>query len=200
MKKITVYILAAVMLLFTAGCTKATDADKIINEQIIEQETQSIVFQESEETKSTQSTSSYTESVTKTDPPETQIDLPEDTDPRSVHADVDLTKMSATMVYAEVYNIMTEPDAYLGKKIRARGPFDALDWEETNLTYYYVIISDATACCQTGIEFIWDDNTHAYPEDYPAKESIIEIVGTFSSYEELGKTYYYISTEDITVL
>lgn len=39
-------------------------------------------------------------------------------------AEVDLTVLSSTMVYAEVYNMLyNDPESYLGKTVRARGEF-----------------------------------------------------------------------------
>ncbi|MEA5083579.1 MAG: hypothetical protein VB018_05420 [Lachnospiraceae bacterium] len=111
--------------------------------------------------------------------------------------DVDLTILSSTMVYAEVYNMMLNPDEYVGKTIKIKGPYYAEYWDDTQKYYHYVIISDATACCQSGIEFIWDDNSHVYPDEYPENETEIEIRGVFSSYEELGQKYYYLNVEDI---
>jgi len=108
-----------------------------------------------------------------------------------------LTLLSSTMVYSEVYNMMVNPDNYLGKTIKIIGPYNAEYFEETGKYYHFIIISDATACCQNGIEFIWDDNSHTYPDDYPEDNTIIEVVGIFSSYEESGGTYYYLKTEAI---
>ena len=35
--------------------------------------------------------------------------------------DVDLTKLSSTMVYSEVYNMMYTPDDYIGKTVKMKG-------------------------------------------------------------------------------
>ena len=40
--------------------------------------------------------------------------------------DVDRTTLSSTMVYSEVYNMMSEPDGYLGKTVKMDGSFDVL--------------------------------------------------------------------------
>ena len=113
--------------------------------------------------------------------------------------DVDLTALSSTMVYAEVYNMMTSPDDYMGKTIKMSGPYYASFYDETGSYYHYVIVEDASACCQSGLEFIWKGE-HNYPNDYPADQTKIEVVGVFESYEELGQTYYYLSVDDIGVL
>lgn len=46
----------------------------------------------------------------------------ETVDPAAMHStkgiDVDLTQLSSTMIYAEVYNMMVTPDEYVGKTVR----------------------------------------------------------------------------------
>lgn len=37
--------------------------------------------------------------------------------------DVDLTALSSTMVYSEVYNIITNPEDYIGKTVKMHGQF-----------------------------------------------------------------------------
>lgn len=133
-----------------------------------------------------------------------EVDQPQETDAMFAQQedtysdiDVDLTELSSTMVYAEVYNMMLTPDAYVGKTIKIRGQYYAQYWEETDKYYHYVIISDATECCQSGIEFIWDDNSHVYPDEYPKGDSEIQIEGVFNFYEEAGEKYYCLNADAI---
>ena len=119
--------------------------------------------------------------------------------PSSGDFDVDLTALSSTMVYAEVYNMLTKPDNYIGKTVRMSGPYYASYFDETGLYYHYVVIEDASECCQQGLEFIWDGD-HTYPEDYPKEKTKIEVSGVFGKYDELGKTYYYLAVDDLSVM
>lgn len=112
--------------------------------------------------------------------------------------DVDLTALSSTMVYAEVFSMMSNPDEYFGKTIKMSGPYGVSFYDKTGLYYHYIIIEDAAACCQQGLEFMWNGN-HDYPKDYPKELSEIEVTGVFESYEELGQTYYYLVVDDIIV-
>lgn len=113
--------------------------------------------------------------------------------------DVDLTKMSSIMVYSEVYNMMVEPETYIGKTIKIQGPYYASYWDQTDNYYHYVIIEDATACCTQGLEFIWDNNEHQFPDEYPEDYTEVEISGTFNKYEEEGQEFYYIAASDIVI-
>ncbi len=102
--------------------------------------------------------------------------------------DVDLTELNSQMVYAQVYDMVTKPDDYMGQKVRAKGPFSYFKDEQTGKEYFAVLISDATACCSQGIEFVLDGE-HTYPDDYPALETEITVSGDFNYYKEGVNTY-----------
>ena len=102
--------------------------------------------------------------------------------------DVDLASMSGTIVYSEVFNMMTYPADYEGKTIRMRGEFVRFDDESTGHTYFACIIQDATACCAQGIEFDTGDR-YKFPDDFPAEGDQITVKGVFSTYME-GDTMY----------
>ena len=100
--------------------------------------------------------------------------------------DIDLTRLSSTMVYSEVYNMMNSPESYVGKMIRMNGKLAVYKYPERN--YYTCIIKDATACCQQGMEFLWAGN-HKYPDDYPNEGDGIIVTGVFDIYYE-GENKY----------
>ena len=102
--------------------------------------------------------------------------------------DVDLTKLSSTMVYSEVYNMMVSPDNYTGKTVKMNGAFAYYEDPETKKQYFACIIADATACCSQGLEFILTGE-HTYPNDYPELNSEITVTGIFETYEENGFKY-----------
>lgn len=106
----------------------------------------------------------------------------------SNNLDVDLTKLSSTMVYSEVYNMMYTPDDYIGKTVKMKGQFAYYEDPETKAQYFACIIADATACCSQGLEFILTGE-HSYPNDYPELGSEITVTGTFEVYTENGFQY-----------
>ena len=112
---------------------------------------------------------------------------------------IDLTKLSGTLVYAEVYNMTNSPEDYIGKTIKMSGTYNASFYEPTQQYYHAVIIQDAAACCASGLEFQWSGK-HTYPDDYPENGTIVEVTGVFGTYEELGQTYPYLATDALTVL
>ena len=107
-----------------------------------------------------------------------------------IKVDVDLTRMSATMVYAEVFNMLIAPEYYEGKTVRMRGLFDVFEYERNGKQHrsFFCIVQDATACCAQGLEFSLAGN-YAYPTDYPARYTMITVRGRFYQYEQDGLTY-----------
>lgn len=96
--------------------------------------------------------------------------------------DVDLTKLSATMVYAEVFNILSNGYKYDGKTVRMRGAFSTSEAEDDDgqpIRKYRCVIKDATACCAQGIEFAMRDKQLAWPADFPKTNSTVTVVGRF---------------------
>ena len=111
---------------------------------------------------------------------------------------VDLTRMSPTMVYAEVFNMMVEPENYVGKTVKMNGMFYVYPDEKKDSYTFACIIMDATACCAQGIEFRLRGE-HAYPADYPEPNTNITVQGTFYTYEEDGFTHTLLIDADMTV-
>lgn len=114
-------------------------------------------------------------------------------------ADYDLTTMSGDMVYATVYQMMTNPDKYVGKVFKMDGTFYSSYYNSTDKYYHYCIIQDATACCAQGMEFVWDDDSHVYPDDYPAENSNIVVTGVFETYREDGDKNLYCRLSDASL-
>ena len=110
---------------------------------------------------------------------------------KSNKIDVDLNNLNANVVYSQVYLMMTEPDKFIGKRIRMSGQFNVYAAQEGNPSgvteYYAIIIADAQACCQQGIEFVWPG--HTYPEGFPEVKSNASVTGIFEVYDENGKKY-----------
>lgn len=115
----------------------------------------------------------------------------------SEQIDFDLSKMSSTMVYAEVFNMLINSEEYENKVIKVKGNFDVFFNEEKNEKYFAIVIPDATACCQQGIEFIWIGN-HKYPDDYPKIGQEITVVGKYSiALLEGDISYNYLQVSNI---
>ncbi len=103
--------------------------------------------------------------------------------------DVDLTQLSSTMVYSEVYAMVYEPEQYIGKTVKMHGLFATQEYNGERL--YACIVQDATACCAQGLEFELAEEL-VYPDDYPEPGEEITVIGTFDTYKEEHDGNFYI--------
>ena len=133
-------------------------------------------------------------------PTPNEQETPEGSEPSQPSAgkvDVDLTVLSSTMVYSEVYNMLYfYPEDYYGKTVKANGIFAIYQMVVDGVTQpdpvaYACIIADATACCAEGMEFVLEGDL-TYPDDYPELGTEITVIGEFQSYEENGMTWYHL--------
>ncbi len=92
------------------------------------------------------------------------------------NVDVDLTKLSPTMIYSEVFNILQKPADYRGKTFKIRGMYMVSHDPQKDEYHHACVIYDATACCMQGMEFELVD------ENYPPPDSEITLIGRFDTY------------------
>lgn len=198
-KRLLLILLAAGILGSTAACGKLR-RETAIPETTETYITEPTAAEPGEGTAERISTEAFapSEEISKTEEPEPAAA----SDPSDV--DVDLTVLSSTMVYAEVLNMMTEPNAYDGKTVKMRGRFGASYGYRPDGTInedvliFACIIADATACCSQGIEFVLS-GAYSFPEDYPELDSEITVTGTFKSGEQNGIPYFRVINAQMTV-
>ncbi|WP_099468710.1 hypothetical protein [Konateibacter massiliensis] len=198
MKYMEKIIILFLVVLFVSGCSKNESSynrvnsgnavDAVINEQIDNAETKNNNAEpENADTKTDVVTDAFTE-------------LPQETNTEnSDGVDYDLTVMGSDMVYATIYQMMVEPDVYVGKTFRMDGTYSSSYYEKMEKYYHYCMIADAAACCAQGIEFVWDDGSHVYPDEYPEENTPIVIQGTFETYREDGDSILYCQLKDATM-
>ncbi|MBQ9519198.1 MAG: hypothetical protein IJR59_04825 [Firmicutes bacterium] len=104
----------------------------------------------------------------------------------------DLTVLNSDMVYAVVFEMMTDPQKYYGKTIKMSGTASRYTDVETGADYYACIITDAQACCAQGIEYKLPEG-----ENYPEYGSNITVMGVFGSYTEDGNEFYVLNDAKI---
>ena len=110
--------------------------------------------------------------------------------------DLDLTKMSATMIYSTMFDMLVMPEDYVEKTIKVKGWFETYTDPYTAELYYAVVVPDATACCQQGLEFVWPGQ-HNYPADFPNPGDDITITGLYKLIENDGVTYNYLEASSV---
>ncbi|MBQ8995321.1 MAG: hypothetical protein IJ091_05860 [Oscillospiraceae bacterium] len=134
---------------------------------------------------------------------EETIELPADHESLGVSSydlsiDIDLTTMNSNMVYSQVYDMVVNPNDYLGQVVKMAGQFAIYDGEER--IYFACLVADATACCAQGIEFLLRDD-RSYPDEYPDLGSDITVIGIFDPYTETlgGQEVMYIQLSDAII-
>ena len=109
---------------------------------------------------------------------------------------LDLSKMSGTVVYAQIYNLMYDPEPWLGKVIRMSGYYNYFNDTARGVVYHACIVPDAAACCTQGIEFV-RAGTFAWPDDYPELGDPITVTGRLEIYEENGTRYLHLTDAEM---
>lgn len=192
---IGIWLLAAVVLI--SGCGKRADNGKGINSgETVDKVIESQVKKE-EQKKTEESTKEDTQ---KNNQQNTDTQMPESVQ-GTVNApeaavDVDLSVMDSDMIYATVYQMMSDPEQYVGKTFRIEGKFYVTYDEMTKNQYYYCVIKDATECCAQGLEFVWGDGSHIYPDEYPTDGTEVIVDGTFELYMENDSRYCRLANAD----
>ena len=105
-----------------------------------------------------------------------------------IKADIDLTELSETMMWATLTNILSDPEAYVGQTIKMSGYFACIA-DDPNSVYCACLVKDAPGCCTQGIELDFPDEW-VYPDDYPRADEDITVFGIFDIYEENGLYYW----------
>jgi hypothetical protein len=103
--------------------------------------------------------------------------------------DVDLSRMSGTVVYGKVYDMVNNGKNYQDKIVRMQGAMSTIDVKEKGKvvdTLYSCVIFDAAGCCSQGIEFVLADQNAAYP----AIGTEITVEGRWDWYQLYGLDRY----------
>ena len=199
MKRSIKYIVIMISLLILCSCSSkqgnnkissANNVKNVIDNQISADDNQINLEESTKASNAIDQNETTTESVTNTTEEQTTV---------NADVDIDLTQMGSDMVYATVYQMMVNPDSYVGKTIKMSGNYSVSWYDATSKYYHFVIIRDAAACCAQGIEFVWDDGKHVYPDEYPSEGDEIEVTGVFETYTEEGDSSLYCRLKDATL-
>ena len=113
-----------------------------------------------------------------------------------VSVDLDLSVMSSTIVYAEMYNIQFDPGQYLGKVIRLRGLYSYYREPSTGVSYYACVVPDATACCMQGMKFVPAIEPED-PDHFLEDSADITVTGRLEIYVEEGTSYLHLVEAEV---
>lgn len=95
---------------------------------------------------------------------------------RAAAVDIDLTKMSSTMVYSTVFNMVNNPAKFVEKTMRMRGEYTTyhISIDDPTQIIHACLVRDAAGCCSQGLEFILSNGK------YPTGTNEITVVGTIA--------------------
>ena len=113
--------------------------------------------------------------------------------------DVNLSTLSATMLFAEIINIMNRPEDYLGQVIKIHGEYFNYYHEENNQYIHFVLVFDEMDCCEQRFQFRVNEDFGSPEELFEIGEGI-EIIGVFQSYDGEGLGGYYLAVEELNAL
>lgn len=171
MHKLYVLFFAALLTVCLSGCAEGPDKAQIQPPELL-RSAKSGESQSPESSPSIDIPSSFE-----------QTEASESNSAEQQSVDIDLTGFSANMLYAEICNMGMSPDDYKGKIIKMTGTFacfpKAVDDRGNPISdekIFVCLISDAMACCQTGVEFIPEKDSPFWKE-YPVDGSKITITG-----------------------
>ena len=106
-----------------------------------------------------------------------------------VSVDMDLSKMNASLSYAEAYNINTKPADYEGKVVRIKGTFSRGKLNGSSTEHYFIDVYDGT-CCTTWVAFKWDG-------ELPSRGKTLVVTGTLKSKKGGGSYYPEIEAQSV---
>ena len=114
--------------------------------------------------------------------------------PSALKIDYDLSNMNYNMISAITFEMLVEPEKYTDKSVKISGQFYSEVYEEKR--YYSVIIWDATLCCPAGLDFIPPEGFE-FPQDFPALEENITVIGKMQADPETGDLIYVASSIEV---
>lgn len=111
-------------------------------------------------------------------------------------AEIDLTDLNASALYARVGIMNASPEEYVGSTVRMAGLFSS---EETKTgRRFYCSVPDAAGCCLESFEFRRAEDA-VYPDGYPEEGTVVTVCGVFRS-ERVNEYFSYAFLEDARLL
>lgn len=97
----------------------------------------------------------------------------------------DLTEMSSTMIFSQVYDLIINPINYEGSTFKIQGEYEFYTIPETTDTVYFIVIMDAAGCCPQGLEV-------RFPGDVAPPDEFCEVIIEGTSLSEVDGIYTYV--------
>lgn len=129
---------------------------------------------------------------TKTEDKQNAVDKQNHPEMTGDYIDYDLTELNKTMLYPQVFGMLTEPAEYIGKRVKIKGQFVIYENPKTGEQYPACMVTDETECCSQGLEFLLAED-----KGYPEIGTEIVLIGEFRTYEEGGYEHCHLVNAEI---
>ncbi len=106
--------------------------------------------------------------------------------------DYDLTQMSETMVYSQIFDLVSTPFEYEDARFVIEGNLIESEDLNTGEIFYAIFIEDAAACCSQGLEVVFTQDF-----EIPTLPKSVVLTGTIKSYSYNDYDYAFVVAEDI---
>ena len=107
--------------------------------------------------------------------------------------DADLASMDTDTAYAAIYNILSNPNAFVGTTTRIRGSVLFTTNTDQTSTYANVVLTDSSGKNMQGVEFLRGaDGEYSCPDDYPEEGTDVIVTGMFETYYEGEDVFFRI--------
>lgn len=108
-----------------------------------------------------------------------------------VPVDIDVMNLNDIMAFAQVNNMMTTYEDYLGQTVKVHGNYYCHYIEEMDISYHFLLLVDGTNCCQGILEFLMPEGV-----EYPTSGENLIVMGEYLKYTDDFGTYPYILVSD----
>lgn len=122
---------------------------------------------------------------------------PAPTESAAQEPQVDLSRLSDTMAYAEFFYVASQPENYRGKTMRIRGEYQTLYAESIQKTMHWLVLTDQAACCSVALTLELPEGSQI---QFPENGANMELVGLVDYYTVGTELYPMMTVQSVHVL
>ncbi|HHU03176.1 MAG TPA: hypothetical protein GXZ91_08635 [Christensenellaceae bacterium] len=108
----------------------------------------------------------------------------------------DLSRLSSTMAYAQLYDMLCNPEQYVGSAVKLKGPYMPYQSEDGEIMHF-ILVFDMQGCCELSLEML---PTRGANIEYPEMNTEIEVEGLFDICNDNGLRFVALRINRINVV
>lgn len=106
--------------------------------------------------------------------------------------DIDLSEVNDNLNYAQMKQVMADPQAYAGRTMCVRGKFSYSEATGRSM----IVLCDASGCCEITLQFLLDGMT--YPDDFPPLYTDVAVTGRLEVLDDAGEPWVHFEDARMT--